>query len=303
MAWVPAIMVATALLAAIALWIAVRTNGPAVLDSIDRLTSGDRQTALVESAEFGPSPAQKLAVYAPAQGSAPLPVLLFIHGGSWSSGNPDDYGFVARALVPEGFIVVVAGYRLFPEARFPAMLEDAAGAVAWTRANAARLGGDPARIVLVGHSAGAYNAVMTALDGQWLANEGLGTDAVAGVIGLAGPYDFYPFTSEGSRNSFGHVADAGTTQPVNFANDGAPPMLLLHGETDTTVRIRNSRALADALGQVGVKVQTRYYPDLGHNDLVIALASPWRERRPILAEMTKFARSLQPSVPVQGETR
>src|SRR3546814_14247383 len=89
---------------------------------------------------------------------------------------------------------------------------------------------------------------MTALDGRWLANEGLGAGAVAGVIGLAGPYDFYPFTSEGSRNSFGHVADAGTTQPVNFANSGAPPMLLLHGETDTTVRVRNSRALADALG-------------------------------------------------------
>lgn len=303
MAWVPAITVAVVLLAALALWIAVKTNGPAVLDTIDRLTGSDRRVAQIESASFGPSSTQKLVVYASSQRSAPRPVLLFIHGGSWSSGNPDDYGFVARALAPEGFIVVIAGYRLFPEARFPAMLEDAASAIAWTRANAARLGGDPARIVLVGHSAGAYNAVMTALDGQWLAKEGLGTDAVAGVIGLAGPYDFYPFTSEGSRNSFGQVADAGSTQPVNFANSGAPPMLLLHGETDTTVRARNSRALADALGHAGAKVQTRYYPDLGHNDLVIALASPWRERRPVLAEMTKFVRSLKASVPVQGKTR
>src|SRR3546814_20648446 len=90
---------------------------------------------------------------------------------------------------------------------------------------------------------------MTALDGRWLANEGLGTGAVAGVIGLAGPYDFYPFTSEGSRHSFGHVADAGTTQPVNFANNGAPPMLLLHGETDTTVSVRTSRARADEIGR------------------------------------------------------
>lgn len=303
MAWVLAVTAAAALLAALALWIAVKTNGPAVLDTIDRLTGSDRQVARIESASFGPSPAQKLAVYAPSQNSAPRPVLLFIHGGSWSSGNPDDYGFVARALAPEGFIVVIAGYRLFPEARFPAMLEDAASAIAWTHANATRLGGDPARIVLVGHSAGAYNAVMTALDGQWLANEGLGAGAIAGVIGLAGPYDFYPFTSDGSRNSFGHVADAGTTQPVNFANNGAPPMLLLHGETDTTVRVRNSRALADALDRAGAIVQTRYYPNLGHNDLVIALASPWREQRPVLAEMTKFVRSLKASVPVQGKTR
>src|SRR3546814_6948358 len=109
------------------------------------------------------------------------------------------------------------------------MVEAAAGASAGTHAKASRLGGDPARLVLVGHSAGAYNAVMTALDGQWLEREGLGTDAIAGVIGLAGPYDFYHFTSEGSRNSFGHVADAGTTQTVNFANGAGPPMLLIHG--------------------------------------------------------------------------
>src|SRR3546814_9510849 len=126
MAWVLAVTAAAALLAALALWIAVKTNGPAVLDTIDRLTGSDRQVAMIESAIFGPSPAQKLAVYAPSQNSAPLPVLVFIHGGSWSSGNPDDYGFIARALAPEGFIVVIAGYRLFPEARFPAMREDAA---------------------------------------------------------------------------------------------------------------------------------------------------------------------------------
>src|SRR3546814_14453214 len=101
---------------------------------------------------------------------------------------------------------------------------------------------------------------MTALDGRWLANEGLGAGAIAGVIGLAGPYDFYPFTSDGSRNSFGHVADAGTTQPVNFANNGAPSMLLPHGATDTPVRARNSRAPAEPVDRAGATEQTRRSP-------------------------------------------
>lgn len=298
-------ILATAGIIAIAILVAIRLNGPWVLDTVDRLTGGSRDVVLLENANFGPGDAQSLGVYGvegqPVEGSRP--VLLFVHGGGWDSGDPAHYSFVARALAPEGFIVVNAGYRLHPEAVYPSMLEDAASAIAWTHRNIARLGGDPDHIVLVGHSAGAYNVVMTALDPQWLAREGLETGVIAGVAGFAGPFDFYPFTRESARNSFGHAEDPESTQPVNFAHGNAPPMLLLHGEEDQTVKPRNSRAMAKLLTEAGSRIDMEVYPDLDHTDLIVALASPWRSRRPILGELVKFAKSLKASVPVQGETR
>ena len=290
---------------AIALLIAVRANGPLVLDTVDRLTGGSRGVTLLKSANFGPNNAQSVNVYGVegATAGSLRPVLLFVHGGGWNSGDPIHYGFVARALAPEGFIVVNAGYRLHPEAVYPAMLEDAAGAIAWTHQNIAQIGGDPNQIILAGHSAGAYNVVMTALDPQWLAKEGLDPGVIAGVVGLAGPFDFHPFTTESARNSFGHAPNPELTQPINFAHGEAPPMLLLHGEEDETVKPRNSRSLANVLTAAGSRIEAEFYPELDHVDPIIALASPWRNRRPILGELVNFAHSLQASVPVQGETR
>lgn len=267
----------------IALLLAIRANGPMVLNTIDRITGGSRDVELVAQAQFGPEAAQKLEVFADQSASArdPKPVLLFIHGGSWKNGDPSDYTFVARALVPEGFIVINAGYRLHPDAVYPAMLEDAASAIAWAHGNIAELGGDPNNIILAGHSAGAYNTAMSALNQEWLAKEGIEEKVVTGVIGLAGPYDFYPFTSQSTRDSFGHIDDPNLTQPVNFASSSAPPMLLLHGEVDDVVKPRNSRALAKRLADTGAEVEAKFYPNLNHNDLIIALASPWRSQRPI----------------------
>ena len=280
---------------------AIARNGPAVVDVVDRVTGSERQVALVERAAYGDDPQQTVAIYRSGAGQEPLPVILFVHGGSWNSGNPADYGFVARGLVPEGFVVVLAGYRLHPSVHFPAMLEDTAAAVAWTRENIARHGGDPDRIVLMGHSAGAYNVVMTALDRQWLGREGQPVNAVAGVIGLAGPYDFYPFDSDSTRASFGEAPDPAQTQPVNYARADAPPLLLLTGEADTTVKPRNTRALAQAMTQASGAAQTGFYPGMDHADILLALASPWRRDRAVLDRITAFAR--EPSVPVQEEMR
>lgn len=302
MIWILGALLAIVCSLAVALLIAIRINGAAVLDRVDRIAGGSREVALLEQARFGPGGRQVLDVYGTAaNASEPRPVLLFLHGGGWNSGDPADYGFIGRAFAPEGFVVVTAGYRLHPEAVFPAMLEDTASAIAWTRVNIARLGGDPSRIVLAGHSAGAYNAAMSALDRQWLAREGLGPDAIAGVIGLAGPYDFFPFTSDSARNAFGHVPDGETTQPIRFAHPGAPPMLLLHGDKDTVVRSRNSHALATELEAVGARATTRIYAGMDHTDVLISLASPWRGSRPVLGDMVEFARSVRASVPVQDK--
>lgn len=288
----------TALLAGggwLALQYALYRNAPAVLDTIDRISGGARGVTLVEQAQFGGDSAQKLRVYRADNVDGPQPVILFIHGGSWRSGDPDDYGFVARALAPEGFVVVLAGYRLGEGGQFPAMLQDAASAAAWTAQNISQFGGDSERMFVGGHSAGAYNVAMIALDPQWLHAAGSRPEAIAGVIGLAGPYDFYPFDSDSTKAAFGDAPDPRATQPVEFATADAPPMLLLTGEADTTVKPRNTRALAAKVAEAGGRVDTEIYSGLDHSGILTALASPWRRNRTVIDRIIAFAKNPPPS--------
>lgn len=303
MMWVIGGMLALAALAALALQLAIWRNGPAVLDAVDRLAGCNRGTIELARASLGSSASSKVIVFGPESGAAAArrPVLLFAHGGSWNKGSPDDYGFVARAFVPEGFIVMLSGYRLHPEAVYPAMLEDTAAAIAWARENIAQYGGDPERIVLAGHSAGAYNVAMTALDRRWLDAAGASDARIAGVIGLAGPYDFYPFDSASTRASFSHAEHPEATQPVNHVSADAPPHLLIHGEEDTLVRPRNTRELARRLNAAGARAETLILPEMAHNDPLLALASPWRRDRTVLGRMLEFAREATASVPVQDQ--
>jgi acetyl esterase/lipase len=289
-------------LAGAALWLAILLNGPGVLDTLDRIAGGAREARLIAQRAYGANPAQKLRYYAPAAAGRGLPVIVFVHGGSWQWGDPDDYGFVARALVPEGFVVVLAGYRLGEAGRYPAMLEDAAAAIASVRAEVAGMGGDPDRIVLAGHSAGAYNAVQVALEQRWLAAADVPAPAIRGVVGLSGPYDFHPFTSDATRLIFGTAGAGAESQPVNHARPDAPPMLLAHGEADTLVKPRNTIALAARLSEAGAPVETAFYPGQDHNAPLLSLASPWRSRRDLVARIAEFAhRVTAVSVPVQAE--
>jgi acetyl esterase/lipase len=222
-------------------------------------------------------------VAAPADG---LPVIVWIYGGSWNSGSKDGYGFVGRALAAKGFVVAVPDYRLVPEVRFPGFLEDNAAAVRWVRANIARYGGDPDRIVLAGHSAGAYNAAMLSLDERWL---GADRAAVKGLAGLAGPYDFLPLDLDLTRAAFGGEADLAATQPVNFAGAGDPPALLLAGTKDGLVRPDNSTRLAGLLAEAGVRAEAKLYPGVGHIGIMTAFARPLRGKAPVLDDVAAFA--------------
>lgn len=298
------IVLALVLALAGALWLAVRHNGPAVVDRIDRLTALSSTVERVHREQWGSDPHQKLLVYRPRKSDAgPLPVLVFVHGGGWHSGDPDDYGFIARNLAAEGFVVVLAGYRLGEAGRYPAMLEDTAHAIGWTHANIARFGGDPAAIVLAGHSAGAYNVVQVALDRRWLESVHVPHEAIRGVVGLAGPYDFYPFDKDSSRFSFGSVGADETSQPVNHARADAPPMLLVHGEDDTVVRPRNTRALAAALNKAGAQAETLFLTGKAHNEPLLGLAHPWRRDPAVFDQVTQFLRRHgEVSVPVQAES-
>ncbi len=272
------------------------------LKTFNALVPKDRGAALVARDQaFAGGERQKLDLYAPRRpAEAKLPVIVFFYGGSWSSGLKEGYGFAGRALAAQGFLVAIPDYRLVPDVRFPAFLQDGSAAVNWIRTNAARFGGDPDRIVLAGHSAGAYNAAMLAFDPRWLGED---HKAIRGFAGLAGPYDFLPLDSPVTRAAFGNAPDLQATQPVTFASAGDPPALLLVAAQDRLVYPRNSWRLAEALRKGGVAAQVKSYPNLGHVGIVTALARPLRGKAPVLRDVADFARKVTARQQTEREHR
>ncbi len=242
------------------------------------------------SVAYGPDRRHMLDVYAPrrATQAAPAPVAVFFYGGSWDSGRRQDYNWAGRALAAKGFLTIVPDYRLYPQVRFPGFLEDGAQAVRWAVDNAERLGGDPRRIVLIGHSAGAYNAAMLALDDRYLKAAGVEPGRIKAMAGLSGPYDFLPLEGPIPRRTFGEAPDLAATQPVAFVRRDAPPMFLATAEQDNLVYPRNTHQLAAALRAKGAVVEERVYPGMDHIRMVLSLSRPFRAKAPVLDEMTDF---------------
>lgn len=218
--------------------------------------------------------------------------MVFFYGGNWQSGSKDDYLFVAEALASRGFVVVVPDYRLYPEVRYPAFLEDGAAAVSWSLDNLAAWGGDPHRVFLMGHSAGAYIAAMLAFDDRWL---GPRRAQVRALVGLAGPYDFLPLVDPALKIIFGTEPDLKRTQPITFVDDRAPAVQVISGEGDGTVRVGNSQRLAAKIRATGGIAEERYYPDVSHLALVGSLAAPLRFLAPTLDDVTAFLTAQRPS--------
>jgi acetyl esterase/lipase len=236
---------------------------------------------------FGAHPRQKLDVYMPRAQERATPVVVFFYGGAWKSGNRGDYKFVAEALTSKGFVVVIPDYRLYPEVRFPLFLDDGAAALTWVQDHIRTYGGDPGRIYVMGHSAGAYNAAMLAFDRGYLEAAG-GSANLAGFIGMAGPYDFLPLDSTTLENVFGKAPDLPATQPVNFVAADSPRTLLLYGGEDRTVLPGHSKRLAQRMRSVGGRVTEVGYPSMGHSEIVGVLAKPFQDRAPVLDEITRF---------------
>jgi acetyl esterase/lipase len=242
----------------------------------------------VEGAAYGPDPRQKLDVYAPRTATGAAPVAVFFYGGSWDTGRRQDYNWVGRALAARGFVTVVADYRLYPQVRYPGFLEDGAQAVRWSVDHARDFGGDPARIVLVGHSAGAYSAVMLGLDRRYLLKAGVDPSRIKAVAGLSGPYDFLPLEGQITPRIFGHEKDLRATQPLTYVRKDAPAAFLATGDQDTMVYPRNTTALAAALRAKGAVVEEHVYPDVDHVKMVLALSRTFRGKAPVLDQMTAF---------------
>jgi acetyl esterase/lipase len=233
------------------------------------------------------SPRKKLDVYTPKSLKGTAPVLFFIYGGGWDHGDRGDYQFVGQAFASRGFVVVIADYRLYPEVKFPKFLDDCAEALRWTQDNIVRFGGDPGRLFLAGHSAGAYNAVMLALDHSFF-NDYAITMTIRGVAALSGPYNFYPFEYAEVQNTFGSAPNPPMTQPINLVGSDDPPFFLASGTNDPIVRIQNTQAMAQTLRNAGDWVTEKYYEGFGHMEPVLAIGAMWRWRAPVLDDMIGF---------------
>jgi acetyl esterase/lipase len=244
---------------------------------------------IVRDVAYGSDPRQMLDVYAPRPPRPKAPIVVFFYGGSWDSGRRQDYRFVGAALASRGFVAVIPDYRVYPQVRWPAFLQDSALAVRWARDHGGAYGGDPARLVLAGHSAGAYNAAMLTLDPRWLGAVGMSPARdVRAMAGLAGPYDFLPLKSERLKTIFGPPGQRPDTQPINHLGEAIAPLWLGTDLHDRYVDPGNTRRLAAAAKARGARVETRTYPRLNHELMIGVFATPLGWLAPVFRDLTRF---------------
>ncbi len=241
---------------------------------------------------YGNGARQKMDLYVPEGLTAPAPVILFFYGGSWQSGEKATYRGVGQALASKGFIVAVADYRVYPEVRFPDFVDDGAQAVRFLRSAVKTRGGDPSRLYLAGHSAGAHIAVMLASDPTYLRKVGGELSWLRGVVGVAGPYDILPLTDKTLIEIFGG-ANRAETQPITFIEGKRPPMLLVTGDDDDTVSPRNTEQMAERLKAVGSPVTVKIYPGVGHVGIILSLWPGFRSKTTLREDIVDFVRGVE----------
>lgn len=244
----------------------------------------------VTTGTYGQDLRNGVDIYTPT-GVTKAPVIVFFYGGNWQSGDKETYRFIGASLAARGYVTVIPDYRVYPEARFAGFMQDGARAVAWTRRNIKRFGGDPGRLFLMGHSAGAHIAAMLTLDERWLAKDGLDSRRdIAGLIGVAGPYDFLPLRDEALKEIFSGD-DIKRTQPINFVDRHEPPALLVTGRNDETVDPGNTARLAARLRARGGDVTEVEYSSIGHLTVIGAFSPLLRLLAPVVNDVDAFVRS------------
>lgn len=236
---------------------------------------------------YGEEARQKLDLYIPDEIQQASKVVIFFYGGRWEYGSRNDYLFIGQALAAKGIITILADYRLYPDVRYPAFIEDGARAIRWAKNTVADHGGNPDEIYLMGHSAGAYIAAMLALDPKYLAAVDMVPDDLAGMIGLSGPYDFLPIKDPVVQEIFSSNPLV-ETQPIHYAASKTPPLLLLTGNDDRTVLPRNSENLAAAINARGGEATIKVYERVAHIGIILSLATPFRWLAPVLNDVLDY---------------
>jgi len=237
---------------------------------------------------YGADPRQRYDVYAPRKAKAPPPLLVFIHGGNWSEGTKDVYAWMGHALASMGYVVALPNYRLVPQVHYPDFVADCAAAVRHVRAHAGDYGADGGRLAVMGQSAGAYNAVMLALDPHYLGTDNDGKSPVSACVGVSGPYDFIPFDVPESRNTFGRWPRPEETQPIHYARKTNTRFLLMHSRADRTVWLKNSVSLDGKLRTAGTDCRLVVYEGLSHVDTAAVFSVPFRGKAPIYGDARAF---------------
>ncbi len=257
---------------------------------------------------YGEGKRQTLDVYIPTTMlEGPRPIVVFFYGGAWQRGEKEDYRFVGESFASKGYVTVVANYRLYPEVSFPGFVQDAALAVKYVRAHAYEFGGDRENLYVTGHSAGAYNALMLAVDPRYLAAVGGDETWIRGAIGLSGPYNFLPLKEpkdlaeerkERLKNidTIFNTAALEETQPLLCVKDDStniPPVFLAHGAEDDLVVPENTVLLAKRLKERGVDVESHIYAGMNHAGPAKMLATTFRDNAPVFADIDGFMKRTQ----------
>jgi acetyl esterase/lipase len=262
---------------------------PRQLDLINSVTPGDSGVERkAEGIVFDQQSGGKLDIWGPLAGGVKRPVLVFFYGGGWHKGERAHYGFTGKAFAAKGFIVVIPDYRKVPKARFPVFNEDGAMAVRWVQDNIEKFGGDPNRVTLAGHSAGAYIAMMLTLDPHYLRDAGVVPGFVRATVGMSGPYDFLPLETSNTINAFSNWRKPLETQPIQFVRADAPPIMVMTGTKDTTVKPRNAILMNKELGRLGAYAAIKTYEGLNHEDVIMAISKTFRYKAPVLDDASLF---------------
>ena len=261
-------------------------SGCSSLDMVNAFTPSPN--GLPVTLSYGSSERQRVDVY---QAGRRKPLVIFFYGGSWNSGSRTDYRFVARAFNDLGYSVAIPDYRLTPEALYPDFLKDSAQAISLLINRAEEFGADPQRVILVGHSAGAYNAMMVALDQRWLSPED--RQRIRGVIGLASPVNFLPIQLPAARLAFHWPNTPRDSQPIEHVSSSSPPILFINANNDPLVDPRiNAIAMAEKLRAANVYVEVENFDGplgmINHARLVATLSPTFQFLSPTLDKSRVF---------------
>jgi arylformamidase len=224
-----------------------------------------------EEFAYGDDPYQSLEIFEAERPTGD--VLLFMHGGGWTSGYKEWMSFMAPAFNALGVTFVSAGYRLAPGHVFPAGFEDAADACAWVVRHIAAHGGDAARVFVGGHSAGGHWAALLAATAEWRRARGLPDDCIRGALAVSGVYRFGAEGGLSMRPRFlGSASDAEVQASplLRLQPATCPPLLITHGSRDFAHLIVQAQQMAAALSAAGVAVQTEIIEGADHFEASIA---------------------------------
>jgi len=215
------------------------------------------------------------------------PVLFFIHGGAWKSGDRALYPSLGNRYARAGFVTVVPSYRLAPKHPHPAQIEDVAAAFAWTVRHVADFGGDTNRIYVAGHSAGGHLAALLTLDDHYLAAFQLSPRLIHGVLALSGVYNLTRGESQdsvfGTDPKFRREAS-----PLFHVKAGAPPFLVTYCQWDYFSLPAQAREFHRALQHAGIKTELAFIPQENHISEMVTIS---REDSQLAAVALKFMKS------------